>query len=123
MINSIQHNSSNNVIPQPPSTQRGNNVIPPAPQTQRGRQVAFKSAEKSTKTSKKQRPKESFLFRYRSTIGFLIGLFAGDFVAEKVVSKFKKPTSGMRIGLGLLFNLVLGLIGAKIAEEIGKNKN
>lgn len=119
MINLIQYNSSNNVIPQPPTTQRGS-VIPP-PTTQRGKHAAFKSSEKSTKTSKRQRPKDSFLFRYRGTIGFLVGLFAGDFLAEKFICKLKSnPTSGMRIGIGLLFNLVFGLAGSKIAEEIGK---
>lgn len=109
MINSIQYNSSNNVIPQPP-------------QTQRGRQVIFKSAEKSTETHKKHK-KKSFLHRHKGLATFFAGGILGEIIYERFVAKkIKNPTFGKEMAIGLLFELVFGLAAVKIAEEIHENR-
>lgn len=111
MINLVQYNNQNNVIPKPEPTQRGNSI-------------AFKSDEKSS-AKPKEHKKESLLYTYRGVIGFLAGGIAGEVLSQKlIINKLKNPTFMKETLIGLLIEIPLGFIGMKIAEElIKKDKN
>lgn len=109
MINSIDKSNINNVMPQPAPKRKPS-------------QTAFGKEELPVDSFQKEK-KESFFRRHRGIIGFTIGVLGGEFVYKKtILPKIKNPTWSKNFLLSLPLDFALGIMGQKIAESIGANK-